>query len=92
MVPMAMDSPRYTVIVPMARFRPDEPVLVSLRDTPAPAGGVQVIVAEGVHPARQRNLAVARAQGEIVVFLDNDCSLGPTLLGGDRDRLRPAGG
>ena len=50
-----MDSPRYTVIVPMARFRPDEAVLVSLRDAPAPAGGVQIIVAEGVHPARQRN-------------------------------------
>jgi hypothetical protein len=73
---MAIDFPRYAVIVPMARFRPDEPVLVSLRDTPAPSGGVQVIVAEGVHPARQRNLAVSRAQGEVVIFLDNDCSVG----------------
>jgi GT2 family glycosyltransferase len=74
---MPVASPRYTVIVPMARFRPDEPVLLSLRDTPPPTGGVQVIVANGVHPARQRNLAVSRAVGEIVVFLDNDCSLGP---------------
>jgi hypothetical protein len=73
---MAIDSPRYTIVVPMARFRADEPVLVSLRETPAPAGGVQIIVAEGVHPARQRNLAVSRAHGDIVVFLDNDCSLG----------------
>ena len=71
-----MDSPRYTVIIPMARFHADEPVLVSLRETAAPAGGVQVIVAEGLHPARQRNSAVARAQGEIVIFLDNDCSIG----------------
>ena len=68
--------PRYTVIVPMARFRPDETVLASLRATPAPAGGLQIIVAQGVHPARQRNLAVSRALGEVVVFLDNDCSLG----------------
>ena len=71
-----MDSPHYTVIVPMARFRTDEPVLVSLRETPAPKGGVQILVAEGRHPARQRNLALGRAQGEIVVFLDNDCSIG----------------
>jgi hypothetical protein len=71
-----MDSPRYTVIIPMARYQALEPALVSLRETPAPDGGVQVIVAEGVHPARQRNIAVSRALGDIVVFLDNDCSLG----------------
>ncbi len=71
-----MDSPRYTVIVPMARFRPDEAVLVSLRETPAPAGGVEIIVAEGTHPARQRNSALAQARGEVAIFLDNDCSIG----------------
>jgi glycosyltransferase involved in cell wall biosynthesis len=34
-------------------------------------------VAEGEHPARQRNAALLRAQGEIIVFLDNDCRLDP---------------
>jgi len=72
-----MDSPRYTVIVPMAHYRADQPVLVSLRETPPPpADGVQIIVAEGRHPSRQRNTAVVRARGAILVFLDNDCSLG----------------
>ena len=28
-----MDSPRYTVIIPMLRFQVDEPALVSLRGT-----------------------------------------------------------
>jgi GT2 family glycosyltransferase len=73
---MPVDSPRYTVVIPMARFRPDEPVLASLRAAPPPDGGVQIIVAQGVHPARQRNLAVTRARGDIVVFFDNDCTLG----------------
>jgi hypothetical protein len=71
-----MDSPRYTVIIPMSHFRVDEPVLVSLRQTPGPKSGLQILVAEGGHPARQRNTAIGRAQGDIVVFLDNDCSIG----------------
>ena len=70
-----MDSPRYTVIIPMARYQADQPALVSLRDLPPPDGGLQILVAQGGHPARQRNIAVGRAQGDIVVFLDNDCSL-----------------
>jgi GT2 family glycosyltransferase len=70
-----MDSPRYTVIIPMSRFRADEPALLSLRETPFPAGGVQILVAEGGHPARQRNAALGRARGDILVFLDNDCSI-----------------
>ena len=70
-----MDSPRYTIILPMSRFRADEPVLVSLRETPPLKGAAQIIVAEGEHPARQRNSALKLAQGEILVFLDNDCSI-----------------
>ncbi len=70
-----MDLPRYTVIIPMAHYQPNEPVLVSLRETPAPDGGMQIIVAEGEHPARQRNAALTQARGEILVFLDNDCSV-----------------
>lgn len=71
-----MDSPRYTIILPMLRYRPDQPVLASLREK-MPAGPAQIIVAEGSHPARQRNAALAQARGEIIVFLDNDCSLAP---------------
>jgi GT2 family glycosyltransferase len=36
---------------------------------------MQILVAEGAHPARQRNAALALAQGDIIVFLDNDCRI-----------------
>jgi len=72
-----MDSPRYSVIVPVPRFRADEPVLMSLRANVPAIGGLQIIVAQGTHPARQRNAALERARGEIIVFLDGDCRLGP---------------
>jgi succinoglycan biosynthesis protein ExoA len=72
-----MPPPRYTVILPMLRYRADQPVLLSLRALPPPGNSAQIIVAEGDHPARQRNAALARAEGEILVFLDNDCTLAP---------------
>lgn len=71
-----MDTlPRYTVIIPVRHFRSEEPVLASLRATVPLSGTAQILVAEGGHPARQRNAALAKARGEIIVFLDNDCSL-----------------
>ncbi|MCE0483665.1 MAG: glycosyltransferase [Methylacidiphilales bacterium] len=70
-----MAVPRYTVIIPTRRFRLEEPVLAALRLAPPPSGPAQIIVAEGGHPARQRNAALACARGEIIVFLDNDCSV-----------------
>jgi hypothetical protein len=68
--------PRYTVIVPMRGFDRAEPVLASLREN-GPPGGAQVLVATGSHPARQRNAALNQARGGIIVFLDNDCTIGP---------------
>jgi len=72
-----MDSPRYSIIIPVPRFRADEPVLISLRENAPSAGIWQIIVAEGRHPARQRNAALKHARGEIIVFLDGDCLLTP---------------
>jgi hypothetical protein len=71
-----MGHPRYTVIVPMRHFRAEEPVLDSLRVTTPSTGPAQILVAEGEHPSLQRNAALKLAQGEVVVFLDNDCRLG----------------
>ena len=45
----------------------------------APAAGMQMLVALGWHPARQRNAALSRSTGAIIVFLDNDCAIGPSF-------------
>jgi hypothetical protein len=70
-------SPRYTLIIPVARFVEAGRALDYLPGT-APAGGVQILVAIGRHPARQRNAALSRSKGAIIVFLDNDCVVGPS--------------
>src|ERR1700677_1635022 len=72
-----MEPPRYTVILPMARYRAEEPVLASLRATPPPGDSAQILVCVGNHPARQRNSALKIVQGEFIIFLDNDCTLAP---------------
>jgi GT2 family glycosyltransferase len=68
-----MPAPSYTVIVPMRRYDAAQPALASLRAHP-PTVAPQILVVEGSHPARQRNAAIALATGEIIVFLDNDCT------------------
>jgi len=65
---------RYTIIIPMRHYRADEYALQGLRDLPPP-GPAQILVVEGNHPARQRNAALSKARGELVIFLDNDCRI-----------------
>ena len=66
--------PRYTIIVPAVEFAQAAPVLACLRAA-APPMGAQILVALGRHPARQRNAALSKSRGEIIIFLDNDCSV-----------------
>ena len=68
-------SPRYTIIIPVAKWEEAAAALARLRQV-GPGAGMQILVALGTHPARQRNAALARSTGEIVVFLDNDCAIG----------------
>ena len=68
-------SPRYTLIIPVADFAEASPVLARLQQV-APQDSLQILVAIGRHPARQRNAALSRSHGEIIVFLDNDCVIG----------------
>lgn len=45
-----------------------------------PAADIEVLVAEGRQPSRQRNLAAASATGEYLYFLDDDSQVSPGFL------------
>ncbi len=82
-------SPRYTLIIPVLGLGDADVALAQVRGA-LPAAGVQILIAIGRHPARQRNAALSRSKGEIIVFLDNDCAIGPNYWAVlERDFARP---
>ena len=54
--------------------------LGGVREAGYPAGSLEVLVAEGRQPSRQRNLAAAAAGGDILYFLDDDSQVSPGFL------------
>lgn len=68
-----------SIIIPV---KPDGYVsaLEQLRHLDADPADYEVIVAEGKKPSRQRNLAAAAAQGDIIYFLDDDAAVRPDVL------------
>ena len=63
--------PFISVIIPV---KPGGEVkaLPAIMDLEYPAERIEIIIAEGRHPAIQRNEAARRAEGEILYFLDDD--------------------
>lgn len=66
-----MRKKKFSIIIPV---KPGGKVkaLDSLRSVDYPAEAVEIIVAEGKCPSRQRNSAAAAAGGELLYFLDDD--------------------
>ncbi|RNC72800.1 MAG: glycosyltransferase [Desulfuromonadales bacterium] len=73
------DSVTLTIIIPV---KPGGAVraLGRLRDAVYPAAGLEVLVAEGRRPSRQRNRAASLARGDILYFLDDDSLADPGSL------------
>ncbi len=70
-------KPRYTVVIACAEASPTLPSLLSLTRLPVDERPVQVILAEGRNPSRQRNLGVETAKAPLVYFLDDDSDVPP---------------
>lgn len=66
-----------SVVIPVEPGGSVAPALEALKSLPKAEKALigEVFVAEGRHPSRQRNLAVSRAKGAWILFLDSDSRL-----------------
>lgn len=83
-----LKAPRVTVIVPVEPGGNPGPCLKALRRLDWPASKLEILVALGRQPSRQRNLAAKKAKGRWLLFLDSDSEPKADLL---RRLLRAAG-
>jgi hypothetical protein len=74
-----MQTKKVSIIIPV---KPGGKVkaLEALQKLDYPVDAMEIIVAEGRCPSRQRNLAAAAAGGEIICFLDDDSMVGARFL------------
>lgn len=73
------DPAKVSIIIPV---KPQGGVsaLTGLRGVDYPSDALEIIVAEGCCPSRQRNMAAAAAAGDILYFLDDDSRVAPGFL------------
>ncbi len=77
---MNREWPLITVIIAV---RPDQeriPALEALRHCRCAPDSVEILLAKGRYPSRQRNLAARQARGKILYFLDDDSQAAPDVL------------
>lgn len=73
------DPAKVSIIIPV---KPGGAVsaLAGLRAADYPCAALEILVAEGRCPSRQRNMAAAAASGDILYFLDDDSLVAPGFL------------
>jgi succinoglycan biosynthesis protein ExoA len=72
--------PFITIIIPVGPNRSCKTVLDSIRNLDYPKEKMEVIIAEGRQPARQRNEAIKIAKGSLLYFFDDDVILKPDII------------
>jgi|GEM_PF-106583 len=73
-------EPFISVVVPVEPGGSVKWVRTTLAEIDYPSEKMEIIVAEGRQPSRQRNEAVRNAKGEIIYFLDSDSRAVPDLF------------
>jgi dolichol-phosphate mannosyltransferase len=76
----ALGLPAVTVIVPVRPGSPPPAALRAIERLDYPSERLEVLIASGTAPSRQRNAAAARARGEHLLFLDDDSEPSPETL------------
>jgi succinoglycan biosynthesis protein ExoA len=67
-------------IIPVRPGDYPEQTINCIRKVKYPAEAVEIIIAEGSEPSKQRNLAVSKASGEYLYFLDDDSFIEPNNI------------
>ena len=78
--PTGRFEPRVTVVIPALPHNGQPEALKHLGTLDYPEHKLEVLVARGRSPSRQRNEAVSAASGEYLLFLDEDSRVSPRLL------------
>lgn len=71
---------KITIIIPVGPNRSTETIIKSLNKLGYPKEDIEILVVEGIQPAKQRNEAIAKANGEILFFFDDDVTVGPDTI------------
>ncbi len=77
--------PLISVIIPVRPGGVAQAVLESLAGVDYPKEQIEVLIAEGTQPSKQRNEAAKQARGDLLYFLDDDSAIYANLF---RDVLR----
>jgi succinoglycan biosynthesis protein ExoA len=67
-------------IIPVRPGDYPERTIACIRKVNYPAEAVEIIITEGKEPSKQRNLAVSKASGEYLYFLDDDSFIEPNNI------------
>jgi dolichol-phosphate mannosyltransferase len=73
-------TPSVSVIIPIKPAAPDPQSLKALESMAGSQSRLEVIVARGECPARQRNEAVDKSTGDLLLFLDDDSEPASDLM------------
>ncbi len=71
--------PKISIVIPV-KPGVEPTALLQIASLDWPLENLEVLIAEGTKPSRQRNLAVQQARGDVVYFLDDDSLVLPDAL------------
>ena len=70
---------KFSIIIAVAPGR-STPVLECLGNLDYPKKDFEVIIEKGFNPSENRNNGIKKAEGDILLFLDDDCYIEKDLL------------
>jgi cellulose synthase/poly-beta-1,6-N-acetylglucosamine synthase-like glycosyltransferase len=71
---------KISIIIPIGPNKSADSIISSLNGLDYPKKDMEILVVEGTQPAKQRNEAIAKANGEVLFFFDDDVTVEPDII------------